>query len=143
MISIMLQPPIKKTNVILKNVNFQYAAKLWEYIHKYMGKKDEPIKKSRDYMDNSNLKNLIDESFLLEYLTLSNIDSDEKQMQEARDKTISKMLDRIIDLNPDLTKKEIQEKLGLEYDRVKLKRIRTKKDIEKIFRKHIDKYFAR
>ena len=32
--------PIKKTNVILKNVNFQYAVKLWNYIQEHIGEKD-------------------------------------------------------------------------------------------------------
>ena len=136
-------PPIKKTNVILKNVHFQYAAKLWDFIHKYLGKKDEPIKRNKDYMEKGNLKSLIDESFLLEYLSLSNLDNDDQQLQVAKEKTIARMLDKIVDLNPELTKKEIQEKLGIEFDKAKLKRAKTKKDIEKIFRKHIDKYFEK
>ena len=28
----LIREPIKKTNVILKNVNFQYAMKLWNYL---------------------------------------------------------------------------------------------------------------
>jgi len=136
-------PPIKKTNVILKNVNFQYAMELWEYVHENMGKKEVPIKKTRDYMEKGNIKKLIDETFLLEYLTVNNINNDEQLTRETKDKTLAKMLDRIIDLNPELTKKELQDKLGLEFDKAVQRRIATKADIEKIFRKYINKYLER
>ena len=134
-------PPIKKTNVILKNVNFQYAMTLWEYVHANLGKKDIPIKKTKDYEERGNIKGLIDETFLLEYLTVNTINNDEELTRDAKEKTLSRMLDRIIDLNPELTKKELQEKLGLEFDKALVRRVATKSDIEKIFRKYIDKYF--
>ena len=136
-------PPIKKTNVILKNVNFQYAMTLWEYVHQNMGKKDNPIKRNQDYMEKGALKGLIDETFLLEYLTVNNINQDEEIIKEAKQKTLSRMLDRIIDLNPELTKKELQEKLGAEFDLAVKRRVATKNDIEKIFRKYINKFLQR
>ncbi len=136
-------PPIKKTNVILKNVNFQYAMNLWDYVHQNMGKKEEPIKKQRDYEEKGNIKALIDETFLLEYLTVNNINNDEQLTQATKEKTLSRMLDRIIDMNPELTKRELQEKLGVEFDKAVLRRAATKSDIEKIFRKYIDKYLVK
>ena len=51
------------------------------------------------------------------------------------------MLDKIIDLNPELTKKELQDRLGIEFDNAVKRRVATKNDIEKIFRKYIDKFF--
>lgn len=137
----LVTPPIKKTNVILKNVNFQYAMNLWEYIHQNIGKKDNPIRKNRDYNEKGVIKGLIDETFLLEYLTVSNINQDEDIIKDAKEKSISRMLDRIIDLNPELTKKELQEKLGAEFDKAVERRVATKNDIEKIFRKYINRYF--
>ena len=136
-------PPIKKTNVILKNVHFQYAMKLWDYIHVNMTKKNEPIKQNKDYMEKGNIKSLIDETFLLQYLTVNSINNNEEETKNEKEKTISRMLDRIIDLNPELTKKELQDKLGLEFDKAKERRVATKNDIEKIFRKYIDKYLQR
>ena len=136
-------PPIKKTNVILKNVNFQYAMNLWDYVHTNMGKKDNPIKKTKDYMDKGNLKKLIDETFLLEYLTVNNINNDSKLTEQTKEKTLARMLDRIIDMNPELTKRELQEKLGVEFEKAKERRVATKNDIEKIFRKFIDRFLER
>ena len=136
-------PPIKKTNVILKNVNFQYAMNLWDYVHANMGKKDNPIKKNKDYMEKGNLKKLIDETFLLEYLSVNNINNDEELTKQTKERTLARMLDRIIDMNPELTKKELQDRLGIEFEKAKQRRVATKIDIEKIFRKFIDKFFER
>ena len=61
-------------------------------------------------------------------------------LKEAKEKTLSRMLDRIIDLNPELTKKELQDKLGAQFDKSVERRVATKNDIEKIFRKYINKY---
>ncbi len=134
-------PPIKKTNVILKNVNFQYAMTLWDYIHDNFGKKDNPIKQNKDYMEKGAIKALIDETFLLEYLTINRINRTEDEVKEAKEKSLSRMLDKIIDLNPELTKKELQDRLGIEFDNAVKRRVATKNDIEKIFRKYIDKFF--
>lgn len=139
----LVTPPIKKTNVILKNVNFQYAMNLWDYVHENLSKKDNPIKKNKDYIEKGAIKELINETFLLQYLTVNNINQDEKFINEAKQKSLSNMLDRIIDMNPELTKKELQDKLGMELDKAIERRIATKSDIEKIFRKYIDKYLQR
>ena len=56
---------------------------------------------------------------------------------------MSDLTDRIIDMNPELTKRELQDKLGVEFDRAVERRIATKNDIEKIFRKYIDKFLKR
>ena len=135
--------PIKKTNVILKNVNFQYAMKLWDYIHEHLADKDKTEKEKKDYQDKGQLKQLIDETFLLEYLTVNSINNKQsnKDIEEAKEKTLSRMLDKIIDMNPELTKKQLQEKLGNQFEKVKETRMASKKDIEKIFRKYLDKYF--
>lgn len=139
----LVTPPIKKTNVILKNVNFQYAMQLWNYVNENITKRAQAKKQTKDYMETGNLKGLIDETFLLEYITVSSINNDSKEAQQTKERAISRMLDRIIDLNPELTKKELQEKLGAEYDKVKETRAATKSDIEKLFRRYIDKFLQR
>lgn len=137
--------PIKKTNVILKNVNFQYAMKLWDYINQHLGDKAEGKEETKDYKEEGHLKKLIDETFLLEYLTINTINNsmDEEETQRIKEKTISRMLDKLIDLNPDMTKKQLQEKIGDQFEKIKETRMASKKDIEKIFRKYLDKYFLR
>ncbi len=139
----MVQNPIKRTNVILKNVNFQYAMKLWDYIHKHLGDKENKINEQKNYDENGHIKKLIDETFLLEYLTVNSIGKDNKVTQEMKEKTISSMLDKIIDMNPELTKKELQKKIGDRFEVVKKQKAVTKEELEKIFRKYINKYFKK
>ena len=140
----LVTPPIKKTNVILKNVNFQYAMNLWDYIAQNMNPKDGATKKNKDYMDNGELKKLIDESFLLDYLTLCTLNEEEQKTQvETKEKVLSNMLDKIISMNPELTKQELQDKLGLEFDKAKARKVASKADIEKIFRKYIDRFLEK
>lgn len=137
--------PIKKTNVILKNVNFQYAMSLWDYIYKHFAEKEGKEEEKKDYLDDGKFKKLIDETFLLEYLTVNSINNkaNDKDIELAKEKTIERMLDKIIDMNPELTKKQLQDKLGDKFEKVKKVRVASKKDIEKVFRKYIDRYFSK
>ena len=139
----LVTPPIKKTNVILKNVNFQYAMELWNYINQHINPVNATKKHKKDYMEQGHTKELIDETFLLDYLTINSMNKEDQDLEKAKEHAISRMIDRIIDMNPELTKKELQDKLGLEYDKVKERRMITKADIEKIFRKYINKYFEK
>ena len=136
-------PPIKKTNVILKNVNFQYAMELWNYIYLNINQKSEAKKQNRNYMDKGDLKKFIDESFFLDYLTISTLTNKSREDLAAKERALTRMLDKIIDMNPELSKKELQDKLGLEFDKVQQRRIAAKSDIEKIFRKYINKYLEK
>ena len=52
--------PIKKTNVILKNVNFQYAVKLWNYMQEHIDDSISKKKGKNDYEDNSITKKMMD-----------------------------------------------------------------------------------
>ena len=139
----LVTPPIKKTNVILKNVNFQYAMELWDYVNLNITKKDKPINTHKDYEEKGFIRNYIDETFLLEYLTVSNINKDEEEFIQNKEKAMAKLLDKIIDMNPELTKKELQDKLGVEFDKAMQRKQATKKDIEKIFRKYLEKYLEK
>src|SRR5574344_2840673 len=56
----MVMSPIKKTNLILKNVNFQYALKLWDYMQSHMEDDVKRQKQKKSYEDKGDLKRLID-----------------------------------------------------------------------------------
>ena len=74
--------PIKKTNVILKNVNFQYALTLWNYMQTHMEDDVKKEKKNKDYYDEGRLRKCIDESFLLDYLVLNSINNDNSSVDK-------------------------------------------------------------
>lgn len=136
--------PIKKTNVILKNVNFQYAVKLWNYLQENYDDKSKIIKNKNNYMDNNELKSLVDDTFFLNYLIISTLDKDdlesEDERREAAKETINQMIERIVLLNSNLTKEELKDLVADRYAIIRHKNNATISEIQKIFKKHIDKY---
>ena len=141
---LLVRDPIKKTNVILKNVNFQYAMKLWDYLRDNFDDKTTNVEEKKNYEDNGNLKKMMDESFLLQYLTMKTLDEDEleskQSRQEMQDVILEKMIDKMIDLNLDLSEKEIKQLVATRYDVLKYKRMEVIKEIQKIFKSRIDIY---
>lgn len=65
--------PIKKTNLILKNTNFQYAVDLWNYLQTHMDESSKKEVKNKDFDDNGELKALMNQSFLLNYLIIEKL----------------------------------------------------------------------
>ena len=132
---LLVRDPIKKTNVILKNVNFQYAMKLWDYIRDNYQDRTTNVEEKKNYEDNGNLKNMMDESFLLQYLTMKTLDE-----QELQDVILEKMIDKMIDLNLDLSERELKQLVATRYEVLKYKRMEVIKEIQKIFKSSIDMY---
>ena len=143
----LIRPPIKKTNVVLKNVNFQYAVKLWNYIQDNFDDKTQNISEKSDYLDNGDLKKLADETFLLNYLVVNTLNKDQAENEEITNKLkeniVDQMLDKIMDLDSSLTEEQLKEMIGNKYSMIKYKKMATMQEIQMIFSKHIDQYLER
>lgn len=63
-----IEPPIKKTNITLKNQNFKIAVKLWEYILKYDYEENKSEKDNYLKKDDNILLTFLDQAFLIDYL---------------------------------------------------------------------------
>jgi len=140
--------PIKKTNVILKNVNFQYAMKLWDFLQENYEDKTKKVKDEKDYIEEGKLKTLIDESFLIDYLILKTIEqnkNDENKEDEDDDELVdtekllkakltNKMIEKLIQINQDLTEEQLKELLASEFEVVKYKNLATMQEIQNIFK---------
>ena len=107
--------PIKKTNVILKNVNFQYAVKLWNYMQENIDSKAKRITDNKTYQDKGELKDYIDESFLLNYLVMNSLNKTEKTEEEkkeikkeANQRIVNNMLDQMLTIDENLTEDELK-----------------------------------
>lgn len=135
-----VRPPIKKTNVILKNVNFQYALVLWNYLQDHFGDDSKRDKKDKNYQDESELRGFFDDTFLLNYLALCTLNKDEYSTKNAKEKVMKQVIQKIIDLNASLTEEELKDMIGEQYTLVKYKNNATMDGISKVYRKHIDKY---
>ncbi len=138
--------PIKKTNLILKNVNFQYAVKLWNYIQTNLDDNAKYISEKQDYSDNGELKKLADETFLLNYLILNSLDRDneeENMQKEIKEQVLNQMIDRIVSLNANLTESEVKDLVADRYLVIKNKHFATIGQIQKVFKKQIEKYLEK
>ncbi len=150
----LVREPIRKTNVVLKNVNFQYAMKLWSYLRENFDETDlENTEENKDYMDQGELKQFIDEAFLLQYLAMKTIDEDRKEneatYQELKEKMVEQMLEKMVDMDEDesenvndngSTEQQLIQMISDKYEVIKYKKTEIIKEIQQIFKKHIEKY---
>lgn len=136
----LVRPPIKKTNVILKNTNFQYALILWNYLQDHFGDDNKRDKKDKNYEDESELRGFFDDTFLLNYLALCTLNKDEYSTKNAKEKVMKQVIQKIIDLNASLTEEELKDMVGEQFTLVKYRNNATIDGIAKVYRKHIDKY---
>ena len=140
----LVREPIKKTNVVLKNVNFQYAMKLWNYLRDNYEDSTKEINESKNYVDNGELKQLVDETFLLQYLVMKTLDEDKMETKDTReeikDTILEQMIDKMLDMDSELTENELKKMVANRYEVIKYKKLEVLQEIQKIFKKHIDKY---
>lgn len=143
----LVRPPIKKTNVVLKNVNFQYAVKLWNYLQENMDDNTENVTDKKDYMDSGDLKVLADENFLLNYALINSLNKDEENQEEkikqVKDNLLDNMLEKLMDLDISLTEEEIKDMVGKKFNLIKYKKMANIQEIQDIFAKHIEKYLEK
>ena len=69
----LVKAPLKMTNVLLKNPNFQYAVKLWNYLSDRMEMKNKSQLSKKEHEETGTVKKLINETFYLDYLVMSNL----------------------------------------------------------------------
>lgn len=150
----LVREPIRKTNVVLKNVNFQYAMKLWSYLREnYDGDEFEGADENKNYIDQGELKQFIDETFLLQYLAMKTIDEDKTEnevtYQELKEQIIEQMVEQIVDMEQDSAEsindinneeQKIIQMISEKYEVIKYKKTEIIKEIQQIFKKHIEKY---
>lgn len=135
-------PPIKKTNVILKNTNFQYAMKLWDYLQEHVANDTKVVKSNRKYEESGVLKEYMDNTFLLDFLamdTLSEVDSKEKEVEVIEEIT-DNLLQRIVELNVDMPLTTLKEKIGDKIAIIKYRKEASLAEIQNTFSKAITDY---
>ena len=140
----LVKDPIRKTNVILKNVHFQYAMKLWEFLKVNFDEQTIESEDNKDYMDNGQLKKMMDEAFLLQFLAMKTLDEDTMEKQDTKKEikgiVVEQMLDKMLDIDEDITEEQLRQMVAEKYEVIKYKKMAVLKDIQKIFKKYIDQY---
>ena len=146
---ILVKAPLKMTNVLLKNVNFQYAVKLWNYLSEQMEMKDKSEKLNSEYEEKGVAKTLVDEDVFLLHLIFKNQENQEKtkgpKKNAIEDKEMKKeltdaLIERIIDLNPDLSDKELKQLIADKFVMMKTRKVVSLKPVEDRFKDRIEKY---
>jgi predicted component of viral defense system (DUF524 family) len=139
-------PPIKKTNLILKNTNFQYAMKLWDYLQNHVANDDKKVKSNKKYDDDPTLKAMFDDTFLLNYLIVNSVTPEENNNLKDSEKTkaieeiTDNLINKIVEINSDLPIEKLQEQIGQRLAIVHYQKEASLSEITKVFKKNIEKF---
>lgn len=139
---LLVTPPLKMTNALLKNPNLQCAVKLWNFI---MDNKEEDAREesSKTIANDKKLKNFIDETFLLNYVILNNYKNKTNSKQQE-DKFIEVMFEDVIektlDINSNINEEKLQNIINKKFRIIRNKIIKRNLEIEDTYRKAINKY---
>lgn len=121
--------PIKRTNVILKNPNFQIAAKLWDYLYNYTENLNDNTKndKKEILIDNS-YKSIIERNFITNYIILKeslNSKKDEQNQEIMKLIALESLKDSIellMKSDSRITIEDIIKEITNKYEEIKQKK---------------------
>ena len=143
--------PIKKTNMILKNPNFQIAMKLWDFLQTYDYDDTDGSKDGLDTTGDDVLKGILDESFLIDYCVFDSISTSKREQKEKLSKyaviMVKKEIQRAVSLllncGIKITDEEIIAMITSEIKNEKDKRAVGSTDVKKKFQSAMDEYLER
>ncbi len=141
-------PPIKKTNLILKNTNFQYAMKLWDFLQSYIADDNKMVKDKKTLEEDLNIKQMLDDTFLLDYLAINTVNQDYSEIDddskaELVEDLTNKMIDKIVELNADLPLEKISEVIGDKIAIIKNKKEASLAELERKFNERLQAFTER
>ena len=107
---------------------------------------DDKSKHLMDKSNDENLKRLVDETFLLDYLIIKSLDKSEEDLDEKeglKEQVTKKLLEKIVYINQGLTEEQLKNMLTDTYALVKIKNMANIGEIQKIIKSEINKYLKR
>ncbi|MBQ7541340.1 MAG: DUF2357 domain-containing protein [Clostridia bacterium] len=143
-----VRPPIMRTNVISKDVNFRACLELWQFISAYNEVGYEIIAKETDEMVSDEYRDDLFRIFTTNYLLLKNNTVEEENIQgKIRKRRVKpKMLKRLAEelvLNYDMEEVEIRKVFVDELKRVSKKKIAGEQKIRDAITRALDAENAR
>ena len=118
--------------------------KLWNYLRDNFEDKTTQINEEQDYTDDGELKQLFNETFMLQYLAMKTLDEDtienEAIREEIQDAMLEQLINNMLDVDVDLTSNKLKQMLGKIYEKIKYKKMEILQEIQKTYKTHIDKY---
>lgn len=148
---ILVKPPLKMTNVLLKNVNYQYAVKLWNYLNDNFDLKNKVLNQKMNKDENGYYKKLIDEDFFLKYMVFARLgEKEDKRVsktmtltKEEKAQITDSLLQQIFVTNPDLPEEELRKMMSRKYVQYKKSIEASDKPIKDKFKKEITDYVTK
>lgn len=143
-------PPIKKTNIILKNPNFQLAVNLWNFLQA----EEEDENNSKDTLNKNNDNNLLkfmDLTFKNNFYVLDSISKLQKEQKDKLIKysllmlteTFNTVLDFLIDNKINISEEELLSLISQSLKIERTKRLAGKEDIKKKFKSAFEEYLEK
>ena len=147
--AILVMPPIKKTNLILKNPNFQMATKLWNFLYSVDETKNSNIN-GLDSKGDELLRGILDDSFLMDYYVLDSISIDKKKQKDSLCKyallmimnQVQRAVDILLQNGIKISEQELLRLLSTEIEKKANISQLGSQDIKNKFKKEMDEYLA-
>lgn len=146
----LINPPLKKTNILLKNPNFKVAVKLWDYLQKYEMNENEGQEGLEDNEQNP-LQGFLDHSFLIDYCVLDSISKSKREQKQKMAKyavliltqEIERTIALLLNSGIEITEDELLGMIAKEMKNNKNKRLVGAGDVKDKFKSAIDEYLER
>ena len=146
-----VQPPIKKTNIILKNPNFKVAVKLWEYLRKYGMEDIDNSKDNIESQGNDVIRGFLDHTFLIDYYVLDSVTTSKREQKKQLSKyavvmltqEVKRIVDLLLSCGIKITEEEIMKLVAKELKEEKSDRLVGADDVKKKFKSALDEYLER
>ncbi|MDD4705603.1 MAG: DUF2357 domain-containing protein [Bacilli bacterium] len=143
--------PIKRTNVILKNPNFQAAVKLWDFLQSYEESIKENKKEGLDTTGDGLLKSILDDAFLMEYFVLDSISSSKREQKKRiseyaiilMHQQIKRVISMLLSNGTIISEQEILNIIAEELKKEKNKTEIDGSEIKNKFKSAIDEYLEK
>lgn len=141
---LLVTPPLRMTNALLKNPNLQCAVKLWNYLID-SNEENASQQNLQTTTKNNKLKRYIDESFLLNYIILNNYQKKDKENLDNKfiEIMFEDLLEKALGLDSNISEEKIKNIINKKYRVVKNKIIARNLEIEDVYKKEINKYADR
>ena len=140
---LLVTPPLKMTNALLKNPNLQCAVKLWNYlIDEAESKEGNDPKKTSQLNHSEKLKKFIDETFLLNYIVLNNFNKKNTAKQEEKyiEILMEDIIEKALSYNSNISEEKLQNIINRKYKVIRNRIVLRNLEIEETYKKAITKY---
>ncbi len=139
----LVRSPIKRTNVILKNPNFQKAMESWSFLEAYDFNNVFEQNVDDEYEDVTDFRDNMNDSFLLDYLVMTDMLNNgnvSNGSNEFSSYYINKIIKTYVDNNNDVNEDEFVKMLRDEFRIIRKNKDVKLNRIRRIYKKDIDNY---